>query len=208
MMIKIEFASWVGRAALEIEAATLHEAAEKEKADLRGANHRGADLRGADLSRANLRWANLSEANLRGANLRGADLSWADLSEANLRGADLRGADLSRANLSWANLSGADLSEANLRGKKLWMKRPVLTLGQCGRSNRTTLVWLFADGSEPLIQCGCFMGDLELFRKKIRETHAGTWHEREYLMMADHIARMHTLQRAEIEAEKAKEACE
>ena len=193
MMIKIEFASWVGRAALEIEAATLHEAAEKEKADLRGANlsgadlseanlsgadHRGADLRGADLSRANLRWANLSEANLRGANLRGADLSW------------------------------ADLSEANLRGKKLWMKRPVLTLGQCGRSNRTTLVWLFADGSEPLIQCGCFMGDLELFRKKIRETHAGTWHEREYLMMADHIARMHTLQRAEIEAEKAKEACE
>jgi hypothetical protein len=112
MKIKIEFAGWLGKAALEIEAESKKDAVLKALKD-------GADLSGADLSGADLSGADLRGANLRGADLSGADLSGADLSGADLRGANLRGADLSEANLRGANLREADLRWANLRGADL-----------------------------------------------------------------------------------------
>ena len=70
--IKIEFASWIGKAALEIEASSVKEAVEKAVAD--GANLDGASLSGASLSGADLYGADLSGASLRNASLSGADL--------------------------------------------------------------------------------------------------------------------------------------
>jgi hypothetical protein len=185
MKIRIEFAAWTGKAALEIEAGSKKEAVEtavKEK----------KDLSGADLS-----WASLSGASLSGADLRKADLSGADLSGADLRGASLSGADLRGASLSGADLSGADLSGASYNKKKLWKKRPIIQLGQCGSRNAYTNVFFFEDSSEPLIKTGCFSGNLEEFRAAIHKTHGGTFHEREYLALADHIEAIRAIQKKE-----------
>ena len=91
------------------------------------------------------------------------------------------------ANLDGANLYGATLSRANLYGKQLWHVRPFLTLGLCGRSDRMTNVFFFEDGSEPVVNCGCFCGNIKEFAAKIHETHAGTFHEVEYMAMVEHI---------------------
>jgi hypothetical protein len=122
----INFLSWTGKAAIEVEAPSFRAALEIQVgsranlygADLSGADLSGANLSGADLSRANLSGADLSRANLYGADLSGANLSGADLSGANLYGADLSGANLYGANLYGADLSGADLSGADLSGAK------------------------------------------------------------------------------------------
>ena len=86
-----------------------------------------------------------------------------------------------------ANLSRANLYGANLDGKQLWHVRPFLTLGLCGRSDRMTNVFFFEDGSEPVVNCGCFCGNIEEFAAKIHKTHAGTFHEVEYMAMVEHI---------------------
>ena len=131
--------------------------------------------------------ADLTSADLSHAYLRGADLSHANLSYADLRFADLTGADLTGADLSDANLSDAHLAGAKLQDKKLWSKRPFLSLGQCGSVNRTTLAFFFEDGSEPFIMCGCFKGGLKEFKARIKEEHAGTFHEVEYNAMVNYI---------------------
>ena len=178
--IKIEFASWLGKAALEIEASNIKEAVKKAVSDK--INLSGAYLLNADLSRAYLLNADLSGADLLNADLSGADLRSADLSRA-----DLRSADLSRADLRSANLSGVDLSGATHDGKKLWSVRPVLQLGCCGSVSRTTSVMFYADKSDPMVYCGCFSGTIDQFEQKIHETHGGTFHEYEYMAMVEHI---------------------
>ena len=145
MKIKIEFLSWVGRAALEIEARSIKEAVESATKD--------------------------------GANLYGA-------------------------NLEGANLDGANLDGAKYGDKQLWASRPVLQLGPCGRTGRTTVVFFFADGSEPLIRCGCFTGTLEEFREKIHETHEGTFHELEYNALASHIEAIYQIQKDELKKQE------
>ena len=117
----------------------------------------------------------------------GANLYGATLSRANLYGANLSGATLSRANLDGANLYGANLDGANLYGKQLWHVRPFLTLGLCGRHDRMMNVFFFEDGSEPVVNCGCFCGNIEEFAAIIHKTHAGTFHEVEYMAMVEHI---------------------
>ena len=173
--IKIEFASWLGKAALEIEAETIKEAVEASVENR--ANLYGANLDGANLDGANLRCANLYDANLRCANLYGA----------NLYGANLRCANLYGANLRCANLDGANLYGAKHNDKEFWAPRPVLQLGYCGSVGRSTLVMFYADKSEPMIYCGCLSGTIEAFEAKIHERHGGTFHEYEYMAMVDHI---------------------
>jgi hypothetical protein len=175
MKIKIEFLSWIGRAALEIEAGSLKEAVESAVKD-------GANLDGANLYGANLRCANLDGANLDGANLRCANLRCANLEGANLEG---------------ANLEGANLDGAKYHDKQLWTSRPIIQLGPCGRYGRSTIVFFFEDKSEPLIRCGCFSGTIAEFEAKIHETHAGTFHEKEYMAMVRHIKSIRTLQKKE-----------
>ena len=140
MKIKIEFASWACKAALEIEAGNIKEAVEKAVKD-------GASLDGASLRHASLDGASLDGASLRHASLVGAKHN----------------------------------------SKELWKTRPVLQLGCCGSVGRSTLVMFYADKSEPMIYCGCFSGTIEEFEAKIHKQHGGTFHEYEYMAMADHI---------------------
>ena len=170
MSIKIKFLPWTEKEPLEYDVKTLKEAFEK------------AVEGGANLSRASLYGANLDGANLYGASLYGANLYGANLSRANLYGANL-----SRANLYGANLSRATLSRATLDGKELWHVRPLLHLGLCGSEDRMTNVFFFEDGCEPIVNCGCFCGNIEEFAAEIHKTHAGTFHEVEYMAMVEHI---------------------
>ena len=153
-------------------------------ADLRFANLSGADLRGSDLSGAYLRSADLRFADLRFADLSGADLRGSDLSGANLHGSDLRGSDLSSAYLSGAYLSGADLSGAYLSGaylsgsdlsgaylrgaEKIEIKK-IITIGPMG--SRSDYLTVYYTDNKPVIKAGCFFGDIDLFRKKVADTH-------------------------------------
>ena len=178
MKIKIEFASWACKAALEIEAGNIKEAVEKAVKD------------GANLDGANLRCANLDGANLRCANLRCANLYGANLDDANLYG---------------ANLYGANLDGAKHNNKELWKPRPVLQLGCCGSVGRSTLVMFYADKSEPMIFCGCFSGTIEEFEAKIHEQHGGTFHEYEYMAMVDHIKSLRKYQLEEVETKQCRE---
>lgn len=100
----------------------------------------------------------------------GAYLSGADLRGANLRGADLRG-----AYLGGADLSGADLGED---WGKLSSASDVLVIGAIGSRNDYTTILHTDKGI--FVLCGCFRGTLEEFAAKVKETHAGTKHERDY----------------------------
>ena len=130
---------------------------------------RGADLGGANLFDANLFGANLFGANLRGSNLFGA----------NLRDANLGGADLCGAYLFGANLSGADLGEWG----KLSSPSDVLGVGCIGSRNGYTTIFHTDKGM--FVQCGCFKGSIEEFEEKVKQTHNGNKHERDYLALIE-----------------------
>ena len=123
--------------------------------------------RGADLGGADLRGAYLRCADLRGAYLRGADLGGADLRGAYLRGAYLGGADL----------GGAYLGEWG----KLQKSSDVLIVGVIGSRNDCTT--MFHTDKGVFVRCGCFRGTLEEFESKVKETHRGTKHEKNYLAL-------------------------
>ena len=149
------------------------EKAIKNSADLRGADLRGAYLRGADLRGADLRGADLRGADLEGANLRGADL----------RGAYLRGADLRGADLGDAYLEGADLGDADLR---YWGKlQDISIIGPIGSRKSYTTCYKTDKGI--FVQCGCFKGSLDEFVIRVKETHKGNTHERDYLAMVEFV---------------------
>ena len=137
--------------------------------------------RGADLYRADL-----YGADLRGADLRGADLRCADLYRANLYGADLRGADLYGADLRGADLGGANLGGANFCDwGKLQSSSDMLVVGVIGSRNGYTTIFHTDKGI--FVQCGCFKGTLEEFEKKVKETHQGNKHERDYLALIEFV---------------------
>ena len=183
MKTKIEIKSIFGDLIFEYEKEnntikdTLLEAIDSN-ADLRDANLSGADLRSADLYGTDLSGADLSGANLYDANLRSANLSCANLYGANLRSANLSGANLYGADLSGANLYGAD---GNIVGKiEDWMSHD--NIG----SRKSCTLFLKTDKGV-FVQCGCFFGDLEKFVAKVKETHQGNKHERDYLALVEFI---------------------
>ena len=137
----------------------------------------GANLRGADLFGANLRGADLFGANLRGADLVGANLRGANLFGANLHGANLFGADLRGANLFGANLRGAELGDWG----KLQSYSDILIAGVIG--SRYDYTTIFHTDKGIFVQCGCFKGTLEEFEAKVKETHQGNNHEKDYLAL-------------------------
>ena len=156
-------------------------------ANLRGAYLRDANLRGAYLGDANLGGAYLGDANLGGAYLRGANLGGAYLRGAYLRGAYLRGADLRDANLRGADLGGADLGgaylgDADLGDAKI-KNKGILLIGNIGSRNDYTTIYNTDKGI--FVQCGCFFGTIDEFVAKVKETHKGTEHERDYLAMVE-----------------------
>ena len=119
----------------------------------------------------------LIEAVKRGANLRGANLRGAYLRGADLGGADLGGANLGGAYLYGANLGGADLGEWG----KIQSPSDVLIVGVIGSRNGYTTIFHTDKGA--FVQCGCFRGTLDEFEAKVKETHQGNKHERDYLAL-------------------------
>lgn len=166
-MTKIEINSVFGKLLFEYECEGNTIAKTVSKAAESSANISYADLSSADLSYADLRYANLSYANLRYANLRSAELSSADLRYANLSSADLRSANLSSADLSYANLD-----------------KKYISVSCIGSSKRMT-TYCFEDDK---IWCGCFIGTLEEFESKCKETHKDNpQYLKEYLGFIEYI---------------------
>ena len=82
------------------------------------------------------------------------------------------------ANLYGANLYGAD---NDIVGKiEDWMSHD--NIGS--RKSRTLF---FKTDKGVFVQCGCFFGDLEKFVEKVKETHQGNNHERDYLALVEFI---------------------
>ena len=164
MKTKIEIKTVLGKLLFEFEKEN-----NTVKDTLIEAVKRGADLRGADLRWADLRWADLRGADLQGADLQGANLRGADLQGANLRGADLRGADL----------RGADFCDWG----KIQSDSDILIVGAIGSRNGYTTIFHTDKGI--FVQCGCFRGSINDFEKKVKETHQGNKHERDYLALIE-----------------------
>ena len=154
----------------------------KSGAYLGSANLGGAYLRDANLRDANLCGANLRGANLGDANLCGAYLGDADLRDANLCGAYLGGAYLRDADLCGAYLGGADLRGADLCGAKI-KDKGILLIGNIG--SRCDYTTIYNTDKGIYVKCGCFFGTIDEFVAKVKETHKGNEHERDYLAMVE-----------------------
>ena len=96
---------------------------------------------------------------------------------ADLGGADLGGADLGGADLRGAYLRGADLREWG----KLQSSSDILVVGSIGSRNGYTTI--FHTDKGVFVMCGCFKGTLDEFETKVKETHHGNKHERDYLAL-------------------------
>ena len=56
-----------------------------------------------------------------------------------------------------------------------------ITIGAIGSRNDTTTFYRGADG-KIYVSCGCFNGTIDDFAAKVKQVHAGTKHERTYLL--------------------------
>ena len=195
--IKIQIKNrWTGSILFEYEKEnntmkdTLQEAV-KIGINLRNAFLIGADLSGIDLGGIDLGGINLREACLRGAYLVDTNLADANLVDANLKGAYLVGACLRGAYLRGAYLVGTDLGDNNLRGTNFrgvnledWGKlQDTLTISNIGSREGYTNIYKTDKGL--YVQCGCFRGSLDEFVDKVKQTHQGNNHERDYLAMVE-----------------------
>lgn len=113
-------------------------------------------------------------ASLSRANLSGAYLSRANLSEANLSRAYLSGASLSRANLSRANLSTPGKIQNFTTIPKIGSRGATLQVFQ------TENGLFFSTGCQTLIT-------EEVFLQRVKETHARTKYERQYMAAIDFV---------------------
>ena len=101
------------------------------------------------------------------------------LGDANLRGAYLGGANLRGAYFGDANLGGANLGEWG----KLSCSSDVLVVGYIGSRDGYTTIFHTDKGT--YVQCGCFKGSIEEFETKVKQTHNGNKHERDYLALIE-----------------------
>ena len=111
------------------------------------------------------------------------------LLEAIKSGADLTGADLYGANLCGANLRDANLRDAKLRDSNLYdtkiKDKGILLIGNIGSRYGYTTIYDTDKGI--YVKCGCFFGTIDEFVIKVKETHKGNEHERDYLAMVEFI---------------------
>ena len=94
------------------------------------------------------------------------------LMEAVKNGANLRG-----AYLGGANLGGANFGEWG----RINNPSDILIVGLIGSRNDYTTIFHTDKGI--FVQCGCFRGTLDEFEAKVKETHQGNQHERDYLAL-------------------------
>lgn len=90
----------------------------------------------------------------------------------------------SDAYLGGANLRGAYLGGANLGDwGKINNSSNILIVGLIGSRNGYTTIYHTDKGI--FIQCGCFQGTLNDFVAKVKKTHNGSKHEKDYLAMVE-----------------------
>ena len=81
------------------------------------------------------------------------------------------------AYLRGAYLRGADLGEWG----KLQSLSDIIIVGAIGSRNGYTTI--FHTDKGVFVMCGCFKGTLDEFEAKVKETHKGNKHERDYLAL-------------------------
>lgn len=81
----------------------------------------------------------------------------------------------------WALVGGNAIIKANAS-----IKAPsdVLTIGAIGSRDDTTTFYRGADGGI-YVSCGCFSGSIDDFAAKVKAVHAGTKHEKTYLLAVE-----------------------
>ena len=75
--------------------------------------------------------------------------------------------------------------EARVTGNARVMKSSdYITIGAIGSRDDTTTFYRGADGGI-YVSCGCFSGSIDDFAAKVKEVHAGTKHEKTYLLAVE-----------------------
>ena len=81
-----------------------------------------------------------------------------------------------------AYLGGAYLRDADLgEWGKLQSLSDIIIVGAIGSRNGYTTI--FHTDKGVFVMCGCFKGTLDEFEAKVKETHKGNKHERDYLAL-------------------------
>jgi hypothetical protein len=91
--------------------------------------------------------------------------------------ANLSEADLCWVDLSGANLSRADLSSADLKGKTHTI-HSIRQISPTG--SRDAVCIAFATNKGLWFRAGCFWGDIETFKQKVKESHGDNAHGEDY----------------------------
>ena len=99
--------------------------------------------------------------------------------DVNLGGAYLGDSNLRGANLRDSNLCGAYLCDSDLDGEeKLMGGRPVFMTGPIGSRCDYLTAYLTDKGIR--LRAGCFFGDMDTFRAKLKAEHGDNDHAAEY----------------------------
>lgn len=97
-----------------------------------------------------------------------------------------------RALISFGNVEEGDLGgfiekEDNLSqsgNARVYGNADYTTIKGFGRNCRNTTFFKSEDDDVKVV-CGCFLGTLDEFRQKVKETHGDSKYAKEYLMIAD-----------------------
>lgn len=128
-----------------------------------------------------------------------------DIPEHDVKAGDLGGwieaeRNLSQKGAAWVADSALVMDSARVTGKALVMgsawvtgsarvmgealvtnSADYITIGAIGSRNDTTTFYRGADG-KIYVSCGCFNGSIDDFASKVKAVHAGTKHEKTYLL--------------------------
>ena len=122
-----------------------------------------------------------------------------DIPEHNVKAGDLGGwieaeRNLSQKGAAWVADSALVMDSARVTDTALVMgsarvmgealvtnSADYITIGAIGSRNDTTTFYRGADG-KIYVSCGCFNGSIDDFASKVKAVHAGTKHEKTYLL--------------------------
>lgn len=122
-----------------------------------------------------------------------------DIPEHDVKAGDLGGwieaeRNLSQKGAAWVADSALVMGSARVTGKARVMdsarvmgealvtnSADYITIGAIGSRNDTTTFYRGADG-KIYVSCGCFNGSIDDFASKVKAVHAGTKHEKTYLL--------------------------
>jgi len=83
-------------------------------------------------------------------------------------------------------LRGADLRGVNLGELgKIQSSSDILIVGRIGSRNDYTTI--FHTDKGVFVRCGCFKGTLDEFEAKVKQTHNGSKHEKDYLALIQFV---------------------